>query len=132
MQHAIVALTNEWRTSQTCGTCFGQLSLARARRIIRGKVKTVRLHGAVHCTNRRCPLVARGWTIQPRDTNAALCIAMSGTSKFLLPEPFPPFSRARRPRPIYTSDNILEPRPHTLSTSGQMDAMGAPVGPRVT
>ncbi|KAF9966018.1 hypothetical protein BGZ70_003529 [Mortierella alpina] len=132
MQHAPVALTNEWRTSQTCGTCFGQLSLARARRIIRGKIKTVRLHGAVHCTNRRCPLVARGWTIQPRDTNAALCIAMSGTSRFLLPEPLPPFTRALRPRPMYTSDNILEPNSYTPSTSGQMDAMGAPVGPRVT
>ena len=132
MQHAVVALTNEWRTSQTCATCFSQLGLARGRRIIRGKVKSLRLHGAVHCTNRGCPLVRRGWTIQPRDTNAALCIGISGTSRLFFSQPLPPFTRAKRPQPIYTSDIILEQTQHTLPTSGQMDAMGAPAGPRVT
>ncbi|KAF9571998.1 hypothetical protein EC968_010475 [Mortierella alpina] len=56
-QSAVVAITNEYRTSQTCYACFRQLRLARSRRFLNGKVKSISVHGAVECLNRNCDSV---------------------------------------------------------------------------
>lgn len=49
-RYAVVAMTNEYRTSQVYVHCHGQALLARKKRKGKnGKWKTVRLHGAIEC-----------------------------------------------------------------------------------
>jgi hypothetical protein len=62
-----VALVNENKTSRLCSACYHPIRLAKARRLINGVVKVVRLHDAVQCTNQNCPLVRLGdeyWDIR--------------------------------------------------------------------
>ncbi|KAF9557979.1 hypothetical protein EC968_007327 [Mortierella alpina] len=132
-QSAVVAITNEYRTSQTCYACFRQLRFARSRRFINGKVKSVSVHGAVECLNRNCDSFKAGRTIKPRDVNAAMCIGIAGGSTLLSPHhhTLAPFCATARPRvnlnTINTSHCRLD-RSTASSTSGSIDAMGIPAG----
>ncbi|KAK3825497.1 MAG: hypothetical protein J3Q66DRAFT_278143 [Benniella sp.] len=94
-QHCVVALTDEFRTSKVCVYCFHQVQQARSRRLINGEIKTVRVHGALECTNPACPSFQEGYTIKPRDPHAAVAIALAGISALSNPQrqPIAPFSR---------------------------------------
>lgn len=97
-QHCVVALTDEYRTSQVCIYCFHQVQMARSRRLINGEIKTVRVHGALECINPACPSFQEGYTIKPRDPHAAVAIALAGISALSNPQriPIAPFSRTFR------------------------------------
>jgi hypothetical protein len=120
-QHCPIGMTDEFRSSQTCVYCFQQVSLARSRRFIGGKIKTTKVHGAVECTNPQCPSFKANYTIKPRDPHSAVCIAIAGASNLLNGHrTLPPFTRTIKP-----SQSVLE-SPNTLSISKQ-DTMGAPL-----
>ncbi|KAF9559819.1 hypothetical protein EC968_006476 [Mortierella alpina] len=89
-----VVITDEYRTSKTCSYCYEEVELATARRIVHGMEKMVRVHGAVECTNDKCPSFKVGYTTKPRDPHAALAIALSGSYNQRYNKPFPPCSRA--------------------------------------
>jgi hypothetical protein len=124
-----VGMTNEYRSSKTCVFCFQPVQLARSRRLVGGKIKVVKVHGAVECVNPGCPSFKCGYTIKPRDPHAAVCIAIAGASN-LLSSPrttLPPFSRAFRPVTMNASPSALE----SFSSCSQYpvsDTMGAPLG----
>ncbi|KAI8346124.1 hypothetical protein B0O80DRAFT_393124 [Mortierella sp. GBAus27b] len=128
MRYGVVALTNEYRTSQTCASCFQQLRPAKARRQVNGESKVVRLHGSMECTNSRCESWRAGHTIMSRDKNAALCMAIAGGSTVLLNTTLKPFARSFRP-PINTSQQTLETlTSHMPHSSVTLDAVKAPAG----
>ncbi|OAQ24751.1 hypothetical protein K457DRAFT_58213, partial [Linnemannia elongata AG-77] len=82
-QYGVVAHTNEQRTSQLCSACFQPVELAPATRAQNGETKRVRLHGAVICRNRDCPRFKAKKSTQGRDSNAAVNIAVAGSSNLL-------------------------------------------------
>ncbi|KAK3846750.1 MAG: hypothetical protein J3R72DRAFT_348374, partial [Linnemannia gamsii] len=82
-QYGVVAHTNEHRTSQVCSACFQPVELACATRAQNGEAKQVRLHGAVVCRNRDCPRFQAKMATQGRDSNAAVNIAVAGSSNLL-------------------------------------------------
>ncbi|KAF9319524.1 hypothetical protein BG003_008915 [Podila horticola] len=85
MRSAIVCITNEFRTSKTCSLCLWRVTLARSRRLVDGKLKAVRVNGAVECHNQACPSVQKGYCIKSRDGNAALNIGLAGISTLTRP-----------------------------------------------
>jgi len=111
IRYCPVGMTNEYRSSKTCVFCFQPVQLARSRRLVNGKVKIVKVHGAVECVNPACDSFKCGYTIKPRDPHASVCIAIAGASN-LLSSPrttLPPFSRVPpRPTTINTSPSALE------------------------
>ena len=134
-RYCTVGMTDEYRSSKTCIWCFQQVRLPRSRRLINGKIKTVKVHGAVECVNPSCISVQCGYTIKSRDPHAckklrlnllsfnyiflnytffkisAVAIAISGASN-LLTSPratLAPFSKAYR-RPLDT----INPSPSAL------------------
>jgi hypothetical protein len=97
-QHRIygnVAIVNEFNSSKTCPFCFSKVVLHRARRIVGGEERIVRLHGAIECVHPRCPARRIKYTTRGRDANAAANIALSGASIILSSDhqPLPPFRR---------------------------------------
>lgn len=89
-----VGITDEYRTSKICIFCFRQLVSARSRRIVGGKIKTVKVHGALECENTECESYKFGYTIKPRDPHAAAAIAISGAHILFEHIALPPFSRS--------------------------------------
>ncbi|KAH7030287.1 hypothetical protein BKA57DRAFT_541270 [Linnemannia elongata] len=118
-QSCPVLMTNEMRTSKVCIFCYHQLQLAKARRIINGSVKTVRVHGAVECVNNDCEAVQCGHTIRGRDDNAAVAIAIAGYSNLVsrdrltsgVRRTLPPFEPRLIPK-------IATPTPSTSESTG--------------
>jgi len=94
MQHGIVAKTNENMSSRTCPFCFRLVRLARGRRIRKGEAKLVRVHGAIECINPDCISARCGYGHRPRDSNAALNIALIGHTVLTSPtrQTLPPFT----------------------------------------
>jgi len=90
-RYSVVALQDEYMTSQTCVFCFSRTRLARAFRD--GKLVNVR--GAVVCQNPDCISNRMGYTTKPRDNHAALAIALAGAHILLDPSrrALPCFSR---------------------------------------
>ena len=98
MHHGPVCKTNEHNSSKTCPFCFKPTRLARARRMREGKMKLVRLNGAVECTNSQCISHRCGYTIRGRDNNAALNIAIAGYFQLTSTDrtALPPFTTTTR------------------------------------
>jgi hypothetical protein len=104
-QHGTVVMTNEFMTSKTCPFCFCRTKLARSRRLIDNQVKTVNVNGALECCNPACPAFKVGYTVRPRDGQAAVNIAIAGFSalgqdmedKAKIGEPIAPFRSYLRP-----------------------------------
>lgn len=86
MKHTTVGITSEYRTSKTCVFCFQQVKQAQSRRVIDGKIKTVKVNGTVECLNPECVSFCSGYTMKGRDTHAAVAIAVSGIAKLLDPK----------------------------------------------
>jgi hypothetical protein len=79
-----VAITNEYRTSQTCCFCYAQ--------VIRPlKADGTKCQGSSRCVNVLCPAVIAGRATQGRDKMAAVTIAIAGTSTMLSGKPLAPF-----------------------------------------
>jgi len=110
-KHAVVAMTNEFRTSKTCVFCFEQVQLARANRDKKGTFKRVTVNGAVECVNPDCVSFKCGYTTRGGDSHAALAIAIAGASNLLSDSrtTIAPFSRTK---PTNNAGNI----PDTFST----------------
>jgi hypothetical protein len=123
-------MTNEHRSSKTCVFCYKQVNLARSRRRIGDKIKTIRVHGALECVNPECSSFKAGYTIKPRDSQAALCIAIAGASCLLNPcrDTLPPFSKTIRPtiitdfKSVYNSKKklLISARDTTRAPTGQV------------
>ena len=77
IQRCTIGMTNEYRSPQTCIFCFQPVQLARSRRLIGGKIKVTKVHGAVECVNPACSSFKCGYTIKPRDPHASVCIKLS-------------------------------------------------------
>ncbi|KAI8356335.1 hypothetical protein B0O80DRAFT_24618 [Mortierella sp. GBAus27b] len=125
-QHCVVAIQDEYRTSKVCIYCFQEVRPARSRRIIQGKEKMVRVHGALECSNPNCPAFREGYTIRPRDAHAAVAIALAGVSALKHPQrkPLQPFSRV----PTGRNTNTRSPGLVAQSSSrDRTDPTGAPV-----
>lgn len=90
-QHGVVALTNEYRTSQTCAYCLGPVTRPKATVIRNGRKVQKSTNGASNCMNISCPLYRTGRTTQNRDVQAALCIALAGASFLLTGKTLHPF-----------------------------------------
>lgn len=117
IQYSTIGMTNEYRSSQTCIFCFQQIQLARSRRLVGGKVKSVKVRGAVECVNPSCVSFKCSYTIKSRDPHSAVCIAVAGASNLISLQPretLPPFSRSR---PLGNSDNTINASPHALESS---------------
>ncbi|KAG0346946.1 hypothetical protein BG005_000444 [Podila minutissima] len=135
MRHTAVGMTNEHKSSQLCSDCYRRIRLARQWQKKGNEIKFVSIHGAVECTNTDCPSFKKGWTIKPRDVNAAMNIAKAGASNLLSPnrDTLPPFSWKSRPFTKNSSAETLREfntiQPITPPTS-VTDAMEAPSGDR--
>ncbi|KAF9987146.1 hypothetical protein BGZ65_004884 [Modicella reniformis] len=57
-----------------------EVALARSRRLVDDQVKTVRVNGALECSNSFCPAFRVGYTLRPRDAQAAVNIGIAGLS----------------------------------------------------
>ena len=126
IQHCAVGMTNEYRSSKTCVFCFQPVQLARSRRLLGGKIKIVKVHGAIECVNPACVSFKCSYTIKPRDAHASVCIAIAGASN-LLSSPratLPPFSRASRPT-MKTRPFVLEESTPSSSRYPLQDTTGA-------
>ncbi|KAF9945605.1 hypothetical protein BGZ65_010569, partial [Modicella reniformis] len=51
------------KSSKVCLFCFKELRLVTSLRLVKGKIKTIRLNGAVECWNPACPFVKAGYTM---------------------------------------------------------------------
>ncbi|KAF9167982.1 hypothetical protein DFQ26_002207 [Actinomortierella ambigua] len=78
-QHAVVAVTDEYLSSQRCPFCLERTRPARSRRKKRdGGIKTVSVKGSMECTNKDCPSFLCGYTMKPRDSQGAVNIGTNG------------------------------------------------------
>ncbi|CAO3569228.1 unnamed protein product [Mortierella alpina] len=142
----VMALTDEFNTSQICVHCYEKLQLARSSRLRGTEIKSVRVHGSVVCTNPRCEAVKRGYATRARDSNAAIGILISyssvamrdlvfgGPTRGMPPWPIPPYSRYARPKslpakPTNTCDSFQEKMSNCLE---QTSAIAAHAGEHET
>ncbi|GJJ74906.1 hypothetical protein EMPS_07264 [Entomortierella parvispora] len=83
-QVGTVVVTDEYMSTQRCCFCFKKTHSARSRRLVttdKGKtVNTVLVNGSKECDNTACPAFKNGYTTRPRDTQACVCIGISGFS----------------------------------------------------
>ncbi|CAO3572424.1 unnamed protein product [Mortierella alpina] len=100
----LVAVTDEFCTSQICPFCGSRVQLSTARRVVGTSTKTRKLHGSIECKNRSCISYKCGYGTRPRDTNAATNILISGVSIWISGGPWPitPFCRYIRPTSVPT------------------------------
>lgn len=74
----VLAVTNEYRTSQLCAFCHQQVRHPRLRVVVNDKYKIISDQGAVYCTNPACASVRHGFAARGRDQNACINIAING------------------------------------------------------
>ncbi|KAG9320341.1 hypothetical protein KVV02_004252, partial [Mortierella alpina] len=142
----VVALTDEYNTSQVCVHCFNKLQLARSSRLSGTEIKSVRIHGSVICTNTSYVAVQCSYATRPRDSNAAIGILISYSSiamrnlvfgdsnQWMPPWPTTPYSRYARPKslprkPTNTCDSFQDTKPLSLE---QTSAVAAHAGEHET
>jgi hypothetical protein len=90
--YTTVAITNEYKTSQTCVYCFGPIIHPKQRVKKKDKFVLKECNGAMQCINPNCISVKKGKAIQSRDKVSAMAIAISGLTKLLFNKPLPAFS----------------------------------------
>ncbi|GJJ73706.1 hypothetical protein EMPS_06064 [Entomortierella parvispora] len=83
-QVGTVVVTDEYMSTQRCCFCLEKTHSARSRRIVgseKGRtINTVTVNGSKVCFNTACPAYKNGYTTRPRDTQACVCIGISGYS----------------------------------------------------
>ncbi|KAG0344696.1 hypothetical protein BG004_004253 [Podila humilis] len=105
LQESMVAVTDEYRTSQVCPFCFGTVQQEKSRRLVGTEIKTRKVHGSVQCRNKDCMAFKLEYATRPRDSNAALNILISAMSVMKSGGPWPiaPFARYARPSDVPTT-----------------------------
>ncbi|KAI9494505.1 hypothetical protein BDB00DRAFT_306604 [Zychaea mexicana] len=89
-----VVLQDEYRTSQTCLFCFCPLVMATATKATKnGKIKTVKVLGALQCVNPDCPAVRVGYTTFSHDSLSSTAMIIAAVTQLFSPtkSPLPPF-----------------------------------------
>jgi len=81
----VAAITNEYRTSQTCVFCFNQVT-----RPLNSNGR--KINGASRCMNSGCLAFQNGRACQGRDTQASLAIALAGLSTMIDGQTLAPFN----------------------------------------
>ncbi|KAF9578121.1 hypothetical protein BGW38_006245, partial [Lunasporangiospora selenospora] len=136
MLHCTVGITSEYRTSRTCIFCFQETRLARARRIIQGVVKVVRVNGVIECVNPKCLSLKCGDSIRPQDAHSAVVIAIVGASNLFSPTrtTLPLFQQQQRPLGIavapITTINTSQSLELTSSSSSSIRIPGESLADR--
>ncbi|KAJ2958889.1 hypothetical protein NQZ79_g5568 [Umbelopsis isabellina] len=92
-RYAVVAMTNEHNSSQTCSVCMSPVVRPQQRIQIKGKWRTRSVNGSSVCFNTNCPSYKSGCNTKNRDVEAAVCIALAGVSTMLSGHTLPPFTR---------------------------------------
>lgn len=92
-RYAVVAITDEFKSSQTCATCFSALVRPKCLKLIKGAYRRRSTNGSSLCMNRKCQSYLAGRNTRNRDVEAAKCIALAGISRMLTGRTLPPFSR---------------------------------------
>jgi hypothetical protein len=90
--YTTVAITNEYKTSQTCVYCFAPIIHPKQRLKVKDKMILKECNGAMQCINPECVSVKEGKSIQSRDKVSAMAIAISGLTKLLFRTALKPFS----------------------------------------
>lgn len=105
LMNILVAVTDEYCTSQFCPFCFSRIQLSRSRRLVGTTIRTKTIHGSVECRNPACIAFQCGYGTRPRDTNAAINILISAMSIMDSGGPWPiaPFCRYIRPSNVPTT-----------------------------
>lgn len=93
-RYVTVSMTNEYRSSQTCSTCFQPVTHPRVLKFKKGEWKTVTDKGSSLCMNPTCPTYIAGTNTKNRDEEAAECIAIAGARSLLTGITLPPFEYA--------------------------------------
>ena len=93
-RYTTVAMTNEYRTSQTCCYCFQPVIRPRKPVFRDGKWRTKSVSGSSVCYNSACPSYQRGCNTKNRDVEAAINISLAGTSRITTGFTLPPFERS--------------------------------------
>ena len=86
-RHVPVAMTNEFRTSQTCCVCFNPIIHPTQRKLVKDQWKKVSNKGTSICVNPECRAFKAGHAAQTRDVQAAVCIAIAGATTLLTGKP---------------------------------------------
>ncbi|KAF9163009.1 hypothetical protein DFQ26_003042 [Actinomortierella ambigua] len=116
-QHAVVAITDEYLSSQRCPLCFERTRPARSRRKKRdGSIKTVSVKGSMECRNHDCPSFCCGYATKPRDSQGSFNIGTNGYSLLTTKRPLDCFSRYEHQRLIAGAQTRAQ-----LQASGAMD-----------
>ncbi|KAI9494377.1 hypothetical protein BDB00DRAFT_818936 [Zychaea mexicana] len=78
-----VVLQNEYRTMMATAT----------KATKNGKIKSVKVHGALQCVNRDCPAVRVGYTTFSRDSLSSTAMIIAAVTQLFSPtkSPLPPF-----------------------------------------
>jgi hypothetical protein len=115
-----VAMTNEFRTSHTCSTCFNPIIHPTQRKLVKDKWKKVSNKGTSVCINLQCPRYQAGKSSQNRDKQAAECISISGSSLLLTGKSLGCFDNTSKDctgqHPMSTATHPLDARQVTVPT----------------
>jgi hypothetical protein len=95
-RYEVVSMTDEYRTSQTCATCFGQVVRPVRVKTVNGSSKRGTCNGGSLCMNASCPSYQTGTNTRNRDVEAAKCIAIASTCQLL---------KGSRPLPLAKNEN---------------------------
>ncbi|CAO3565989.1 unnamed protein product [Mortierella alpina] len=123
-QYCPVVMVDEYRTSRICYYCLQETQLVRSRRVKGQAIRTVRVHGAVECTNHDCIAVKGRYTIRPRDAHASAVIGLSGLATLTRPAPLAPFQRTYVPE-LETNNTSATPGP-TFQSPTSTQKQGQP------
>ena len=82
-RYEVVSMTDEYRTSQTCATCFGQVVRPAQLKTVNGRSKRVTCNGGSICMNSSCPSYQTGTKTCNSGAEVAKCIAIASTCQIL-------------------------------------------------
>ncbi|KAL1935061.1 hypothetical protein VTP01DRAFT_4201 [Rhizomucor pusillus] len=104
-QYAVVALTDELRSSRTCPYCHP----SKCKKKIRGTYKMVSVNGSSVCMNAACISYREHQNTQNRDELASICIAIAGYTSLqgYTMQPFNRYAAAASKLP--TKNTALDP-----------------------
>ncbi|CAO3570942.1 unnamed protein product [Mortierella alpina] len=122
----LVAVTDEFCTSQISPYCGSRVQLSTARRVVGTSIKTRKLHGSTECKNRSCISYECGYGTRPRDTNAAANILISGVSIWISGGPWPITPCCRYIRPTSVPTITTSPPPLEDPMCSEHSSQGVP------
>jgi hypothetical protein len=112
-KYATIAMTDEYKSSQTCSACFSQI--VHPKRPVN---VTKSVNGSSLCLNSECPTYKFGVNTRNRDVEAAKCIALAGMTAILYSQTLPPFSRLNNSQyqTVFRMPRVKSAQPVPVST----------------